>query len=279
MTVETTAGATTLLIHYHVEPFSIQSKYLDRKVFLDAYLPKNITNPLEITLMLINDGQDLPVFGLAKMLDELLDEKAITPILAIGIRCNEDRKLEYGTADILDYNNRGSRAKYHRKFIIHELLPYVKKNYVLPQVKEIAFAGFSLGGLSAMDIAWKHPEIFTKVGAFSASFWWRTKDLDTGYAEETDRIMHRLIREGEYAPNLKFFIATGTLDETIDRNNNGIIDSIDDALGVIEELEKKGYNKLTDIEYLELEGGKHDVPTWGRAMPHFLKWGWGKNST
>ncbi|MES2774680.1 MAG: alpha/beta hydrolase-fold protein [Bacteroidota bacterium] len=274
MTAEKTAH-TTSLKHYEVEPFTIQSEYLDRKVFLDAYYPRNISQPSTMTLMLINDGQDMEKLGLAKMLDDLLDEGAITPILAIGIRCNEDRRLEYGTSDILDYNNRGSRARYHRKFVLQELIPYVRKYFFLPELKEIAFAGFSLGGLSAMDIAWKHPEIFSKVGVFSASFWWRTKDLNHGYDEATDRIMHRLIREGEYAPNLKFFISTGTLDETMDRNNNGIIDSIDDALGVIEELEKKGYSSGKDIEYLELEDGRHDVPTWALAMPYFLKWGWG----
>ena len=30
------------------------------------------------------------------------------------------------------------------------------------------------------------------------------------------------------------------------------------------------------IHYLELEDGHHDVYTWGRAFPEFLKWGWGK---
>jgi len=25
-----------------------------------------------------------------------------------------------------------------------------------------------------------------------------------------------------------------------------------------------------------LKDGKHDVSTWGRAFPDFLKWGWGK---
>ena len=59
------------------------------------------------------------------------------------------------------------------------------------------------------------------------------------------------------------------MDETHDRNNNGIIDSIDDALDLMAELKQKGY---TDIEYLELADGKHDIPTWGRAMPVFLKW-------
>jgi len=275
MTVEPITNADTSLLHYFIEPFSIQSAYLDREVFLDAYLPKNITDPAAITLMLINDGQDLENLGLAAMLDGLLDEGAITPILAIGIRCNEDRRLEYGTADLLDYKLRGSRAKYHRKFVMEELIPYVRKNYFLPTVKETVFAGFSLGGLSALDIAWKHPETFSKVGAFSASFWWRTRSLNKGYAEETDRIMHRLVREGEYAPNLKFFFSTGAMDESMDRNNNGIIDSIDDTLALIDELEQKGYDKATDIAYLEMADGRHDVPTWARAMPYFLKWGWG----
>ena len=70
---------------------------------------------------------------------------------------------------------------------------------------------------------------------------------------------------------------TGTHDETSDRNNNGIIDSIDDTLDLIRELEAKGYQRKTDIEYLELADGRHDVPTWGRAMPAFLQWGWPGN--
>ena len=264
------------LEHYLVDPFIIDSEYLDRLVKLDAYLPKNIHDPKSISLLLINDGQDMEKLGLAKILNELFSENTITPLLAIGIHCNEDRKLEYGTADILDCKLRGSRAKYYRKFVLKELIPYVRRHFCLPQVKEIAYAGFSLGGLSALDIVWKHPEVFSKVGVFSGSLWWRTRDLNEGYIEETDRIMHHLIRKGKYASNLKFFFETGTLDETMDRNNNGIIDSIDDTLSLIEELKIKGYQEGRDICYHELSDGRHDVSTWSRAMPVFLKWGWGK---
>jgi hypothetical protein len=101
------------------------------------------------------------------------------------------------------------------------------------------------------------------------------RDLNEGYVEAEDRIMHKLIREGEYAPNLKFFFETGTLDEKMDRNHNGIIDSIDDTLDLIKELEEKGYSTESDIHYLELPDGKHDVATWAKAFPEFLKWGWG----
>jgi hypothetical protein len=61
----------------------------------------------------------------------------------------------------------------------------------------------------------------------------------------------------------------------MDRNNNGIIDSIDDTLALIDELAAKGYNKTEDISYYELADGRHDVPTWAKAFPVFLEWGWG----
>jgi enterochelin esterase-like enzyme len=209
------------------------------------------------------------------IIDGLLAHNQISPLVVVGIHCSADRKLEYGTADELDYINRGSRAKYHRKFVLRELLPLIYRRFGVHSFASVAYAGFSLGGLSALDVAWKHADIFSRVGVFSGSLWWRLRDLNDGYEEATDRIMHKLIREGKFAPHLKFFFETGTLDEKMDRNHNGIIDSIDDTLDLIKELREKGYSETRDIKYLELADGKHDVPTWARAFPDFLKWGWG----
>jgi enterochelin esterase-like enzyme len=130
--------------------------------------------------------------------------------------------------------------------------------------------------LSALDIAWNYADMFSRVGVFSGSLWWRKKDMDEGYDEETDRIMHAQIKDGNYSPSLKFFFQTGTEDELEDRNNNGIIDSIDDTLSLVDDLKQKGYEINKDIVYLEMEGGKHDVETWGKAMPFFLRWAFGK---
>jgi enterochelin esterase-like enzyme len=266
----------TDLARYLIEPFTMKSKWLGRDVVLDAYLPEDIKSSADISLLIVNDGQDLPQMPFAPVIDQLFSTNAIEPVLVVGIYCNEDRRLEYGTADVLDYLGRGSKAALHRSFILKELIPFIKEKYNVPEFKEMAIAGFSLGGLSAMDIAWKHPEIFKKVGVFSGSFWWRSKGLDDGYSEETDRIMHHLIRLRKYKAGQRFFLQTGALDETADRNNNGIIDSIDDTLDVIAELEQKGYKREKDICYLELADGQHNVPTWARAFPNFLQWGWGK---
>jgi enterochelin esterase family protein len=252
------------------------STHLDRDVLIDIYLPPVSPDDKAVSLLLINDGQDLPKFHFDQLLAELYEQKAIEPVLCVGIHCSADRKMEYGTANVLDYKGRGAKARSHQQFVLNELLPYIIENFG-NDFKEKAYAGFSLGGLSAIDTVWHYPEYFSKAAVFSGSLWWRSNDLQNGYNENTDRIIHKLIREGSYKPGLKFYFTTGSLDEKMDRNNNGVIDSIDDTLGLIEELEKKGYRNGTDIRYINYEDGKHDVKTWGKAMPDFLKWGWGKS--
>jgi enterochelin esterase-like enzyme len=256
------------------ESVELESELLNRTVKVDFYLPTNISDSSTMSLLLINDGQDMEKLQFSSMLEELYAENMIEPLLCIGIQAGE-RKMEYGTAKILDYKKRGARSQAYTDFIFEELLPFTHKNYNVPEFKEKAFAGFSLGGLSALDIVWNHPQEFSKVGVFSGSLWWRTKDQNNKtYSDDKDRIMQQQIRNGNYYPWLKFFFECGAADEEDDRNNNGIIDSIDDTLDLIKELITKGYNE-TDIHYLQIEDGKHDVETWARAMPEFLKWGWG----
>jgi predicted alpha/beta superfamily hydrolase len=192
----------------------------------------------------------------------------------VGIHASEARKMEYGTAKYLDYEGRGAKAGQYQQFILEELLPFIHQTYQVPQFQKKVFAGFSLGGLMAIDATWNYPQVFSVAAVFSGSLWWRSKGLDNGYNEATDRIMHKQIREGTYQPGLKFYFTTGSLDETSDRNGNGIIDSIDDTLGLIEELKNVGYTDDA-IYYINFEDGKHDVETWGRAMPHFLTWAFG----
>lgn len=268
MPLETKPGIT-------IDSHTLYSKILKRDVKVDCYLPANIINAADTSLLLVNDGQDLVTMKFEEILEGLYSQDLINPLLCVGLHCSTDRRNEYGTSKILDYKGRGTKSLAYSRFVFEELLPFIRKTYDIISFKEKSFAGFSLGGLSAMDIVWNNPLEFAKCGVFSGSFWWRDKDQqDKDFNEDVDRIMHRQIREGNYAPWLRFFFEVGTLDETADRNNNGIIDAIDDTVSLIEELKKKGYTNDA-ISYLELKDGRHDVPTWARAFPDFLKWGWG----
>ena len=260
-----------------IEEHIIDSVFLKREVILDFYMPVSVADPSEMSLLLVNDGQDLRTMKFEDILDQLYEAGEIAPLFVVAIHCGPDRREEYATAAVLDFKGRGKKSPAYNSFIFEELLPFLRKTIVVPSFKEKSFAGFSMGGLSALDIVWNHQAEFTKVGVFSGSLWWRDKSQDAkDFDEDTDRIMHRQIREGEYAPWLNFFFEVGTQDETADRNNNGIIDSIDDTVSLIDELIKKGYDGITDIKYLELNDGRHDVPTWAKAFPEFLKWGWKK---
>ncbi len=255
----------------------VRSRFLNREVDVDLYLPPGEMTNGEVSLLLINDGQDMEKMHLGGILQKLYATGSIRPLLCCAIHAGTERKMEYGTKLSPDYKDRGKKAGSYSSFILDELLPYIHSRYKNYSFSDKAFAGFSLGGLSAMDIVWNNPGEFSIAGLFSSSFWWRSVDQnDPGYDDDKHRIMHQQVRNGHYAPGLRFFFQCGRLDETRDRNKNGIIDSIDDTLDLIKELEAKGYDRQKDISYLELPDGRHDVFTWGRAMPEFLKWAWGR---
>lgn len=253
------------------------SEALGRTVHIDMYLPPPSATTAATSLLLINDGQDLPKMPFADILGSMYKKASLEPLLCVGIHCGEDRKNEYGMVHHKDYAGRGAKAPVYRKFIFEELFPLLDANYSIHQMKNKAIAGFSLGGLSALDLAWLHPETFSRAGVFSGALWWRSVEKTRPeYDDRTCRLMHMQVRNVSAPPPVQLFFACGELDEAEDRNRNGVIDSIDDTIDLMRELLQKGYLEGRDLAYLQLADGRHDVATWARALPHFLKWGWGK---
>lgn len=256
---------------------TLKSVYLKRDVEFEIFIPENLLGNEQLNLLLLNDGQDADALDLQQTLNSLYQGFKIEPLVVVAIKAGADRLQEYGVAAQPDFLGRGSKAAAYTDFIIKELLPFVQAEVELPVNGKRAFAGFSLGGLTAFDIAWNNDNYFDAVGVFSGSFWWRKKDLKDGYTDN-DRILHECIAATAAKPGLKFWLMTGTEDEVADRNRNFIIDSIDDTVDVIKELLKKGYQRPHDIAYYEMVGGKHELPTWARAMPAFLCWAFGRKN-
>ena len=262
-----------------VKNLNVPSKYLERGVKVDVFLPpqygkdKNQTYPT----IYFNDGQDMLAVGMFDTLTRLFTEGSLPHCIVIAMYCNENRINEYGTANRLDYKKRGNKARQHADFVLQELIPLMQTEYKIKQEpQQTVYAGFSLGALSALDIAWANPSVFGKVGVFSGSLWWRDqewspKDPDGG------RIMHDIIANSLLAnEGMKFWFQAGTKDEDSDRNNNGVIDAIDDTLDLMNALFELGYRPHEDVKYVEVEGGEHNPKTWGEVMPDFLKWALGR---
>lgn len=253
------------------QTITLYSGHLHRHVTVSVLLPEAAARQNgKLPLILFQDGQDFPALRLPETMEQLTREGSVPPLAIVGIHAAENRIYEYGVAVQADYMGRGSLAGAYTRFILDELLPHLYQHYPVARVRH-TIAGFSLGGLMALDIAWNHPEHFSHTGVFSGSLWWRQRAFTDDY-DDSDRIMHRQIRSAVAKPDLKFWFQTGTLDETSDRNNDGVIDSIEDSLDCIAELERKGYRWHRDVRYHEVAGGEHNPHTWARVLPAFLKW-------
>lgn len=264
---------------YHSETLAnVYTKILQRNVEVEILTPPNLDRAKAYPLLVLNDGQDSQGVKIKATIESLVTQKAIPEIIVVGVTAG-DRLQEYGVAFRSDFHGRGKHAKAYSEYVIKELLPYLSYRYpVSAKPAERVMAGYSLGGLSAIDVVWNHPEKFGKVGVFSGSFWWRKRDSGSFfYSDFRDRLMHLQVRRGKFKAGLKFWFQAGTRDEDSDRNKNGVIDSIDDTMDLISELTRKGYRPFHDIQYLEMKDGKHNVETWAEAMPVFLKWAFGNS--
>ena len=81
-----------------VQHHTVQSVLLAREVKIDFYLPAFDVPAENLSLLLVNDGQDLVTMHFEKILGKLYDDEMISPMLCAGIHCSTDRKNEYGTA-------------------------------------------------------------------------------------------------------------------------------------------------------------------------------------
>ena len=257
-----------------VHELTLFSESLGKKLRADVYLPNGYDMHVPYPSLLINDGQEMGRLDLSGILSELFASGTIPPIAAVAIHADKNRHEEYGTAQYPDYKNRGKRAAAYSRFITLELVPFLKEQYGTFQHPGLSvFAGFSLGGLSALDISWRNPDLFTKVGVFSGSLWWRYKPFNKKDGNQ-HRIMHRIIRQGIKREGMQFWFESGTKDESHDRNGSGTIDAVEDTRDLIKELKNIGYSDK-DITFRLVKGGEHNYKTWRKEFPGFLVWAFG----
>ncbi len=143
----------------------LRSTHLRRKVTVDLFMLSEtdalIGGDFSVPTLLINDGQDMKGLGLINTLSTLYASDRISPVAVAAVHAAVDRQEEYGTAGYINYKKQGTKAARYSQFITLELVPFLQDQYGLCHNPALtAFAGFSLGGLSALDISWRNPDLF-----------------------------------------------------------------------------------------------------------------------
>jgi enterochelin esterase family protein len=251
-----------------------RSKQLHNQRGLTILLPPDYDRQPERSykVLYVNDEQDMPPAKMAETLTALIAHHEIEPIIVVTIHATRDRLQEYGTAGIPNARGLGKKARKYSFFVLDEVLPYINRRYrTLTGPVNTAIMGCSLGAVMAFDLAWNHPDVFGAVGVFSGSLWWRTDDADT-HARQESRILHRRVRDADSPGQLRLWFEAGTHDEQEDRDNNGVIDAIQDTTELLDELELKGFRRGLDMIYVQVENGDHHQRTWGFILPYFLRW-------
>jgi enterochelin esterase-like enzyme len=132
-------------------------------------------NNAEINLLVCNDGQLFDQLNIKAIADSLYRKKLLLPLVIVGVHAG-NRLEEYGVSEKSGKAVAGGKADHYDSFFNNELYPYAKKNAGVRKFRSVAVAGFGAGGLSALDIAWNHPDKIGSVAVFSGAFSRKEKD-------------------------------------------------------------------------------------------------------
>lgn len=254
----------------------IYSRHLQEHIKLSIISTPVPDDKKTLNLLLLNDGEDILKWRVKEIIDSLYNKNAIQSLVVVAIHAN-DKMKEYGVAGMPDYKNNGSKADKYSAFMDNELYDFIKKKAGVRKFKTVVIAGSSLGGLSALDIAWDNADKIDKVGVFSGAFWWRDKDVnDKTYTDEKDRIMINKIKSSRKRPKLQYWFYAGAKEENTDRDKDGISDMADDTQDLVAIIKNKNIVPASDVNYIESPTGTHDYNSWSKALPDFLLWAFGK---
>jgi enterochelin esterase-like enzyme len=222
--------------------------------------------------MVVHDGpgpSKNPSSGLRTILDNLIAQKRIPPVIVIhianggGDAQGHERGKEYD-------NMNGDYAEY----IEAEVLPRVEKNCKVKLTKDPdgrAAMGNSSGGSAALIMAWFRNDLYHRVLTTSGTFVNQAWPFDPKFPDGAWGFHETLIPNEPKKP-IRIFISVGDKD-LLNPNvmRDGMHDWVEANHRMAKVLKEKGY----EYQYLFCLGAGHSI---GNAqqqfLPHAIEWVW-----
>lgn len=157
-----------------IESINLYSEKLKKEMGLKIYLPKayNKKDPLPVLYFLHGrSGSEDIMLGLdiETVTNKLIDKQIIKPLIIVCPRMENSRGINSSTVTkILSDNfseNRNVNLGMYEDYFIKEIIPFIDNKYNTIQNKESRFiGGASAGGYTALHCAFRHQNLFSKVG-------------------------------------------------------------------------------------------------------------------
>ncbi|MDL2353917.1 MAG: alpha/beta hydrolase-fold protein [Pseudomonadota bacterium] len=257
------AGSTVDIYPFFGAPFGkvsimpgIVSPQLKNSRSLRIYLPPSYQENAakRYPVLYMHDGQNLfdaktaaygVEWGIDETVNRLIATGAMDEVIVVGIDNTPDRIPEY--TPCCDPKHGGGKLDAYEAFIIDTVKPLIDKTLrTLPGKDTTAIMGSSLGGIASVAIAQHHPEVFSKAGGVSSSFWWNDKAL---IAKLPTRVP------------VRFYIDAGTND-----------DGLAETMLMRDAMLRRGYLTGVDLFYYAAEGGSHNEKSWAARVDKPLTW-------
>ena len=238
------------------------SRYLRNRRDIIVYLPPGYEqqDAGHFPVLYMQDGQNLfdgetsfirgMDWHVGQTADELIRAGRVEPVIIVGVyNTGKSRIREYTPTRAPKLG--GGGANRYGKFLLKELIPFVRAAYRVDSAPESAgIAGSSLGGLLSLYLGLKMARVFGKVAALSPSVWWN------------QRIMLRFAAKANADPRPRVWLDIGT------REGPRIVDDIEKFRDV---LLQKGWRIGYDLHYERVEGAEHNEAAWAQRVGPFLE--------
>jgi len=206
---------------------ALYSPELENERDIFVYVPHDHLDTPSLPILYAQDGYNLfsnpqAPFGnwaLDQTLDILIEKGLLPPLLVVAID-TPDRMNEYSWSAFPHEPPVVPRLEQYAIFMRETLHPLITEKWRCST--DVAILGGSLGGSSALWLAWHHADFFSRVAAFSGSFWME------------DPSMMEIIASTQNQPDIKIYLDSGDSDREgtvrFDADNLNFVDCVHDAL-------------------------------------------------
>lgn len=235
---------------------AIASPQLNNSRKLRIYLPPSYAENAakRYPVLYMHDGQNLfdansaaygVEWGIDETADRLIGAGLMDEVIVVGIDNTPDRAAEY--TPCCDPKHGGGRLDAYQAFLTETVKPYVDATLrTLPGRGTTAIMGSSFGGIASVHIGQRKPQVFSKVGGVSSSFWWNEGNM---VAKPAARVP------------VMFYLDAGTKD-----------DGLEATMQMRDVMVGQGYRVGPDLMFYADEGGIHNEKSWAARVDKPLTW-------
>lgn len=237
----------------------------DRKLIV--WLPPgyDIQTTRHYPVLYMHDGQNLMnaktafanvEWGVDETAQSLVEAGQMEPIIIVGVYNTDDRIPEYTPVSTAQYG--GGKAEDYGRLLVEVVKPLIDSTYrTKPEAEFTGVAGSSLGGLVSMYFGLTRSNTFTRLGVVSPSVWWADRDIVTRVNSLSSKLP------------LRIWVDIGTNEENSESASQ---ETVNDTRLLRDALIAEGWVTGTDLQYLEVQGARHNEAAWAARTEQILKY-------